>query len=599
MKISARPLSALGAALLLAGCNSDIRPGAAGAPIADANLLFSGSRLASLDSGRPGSLGTPTSVTGLTAGDTLVSIDRRPQNGFLYALGYNAMAGSLQLYVLHPETLAAVPVGSTGGFIAADGATAVSIGNASSGTRFEMDFNPGVDRLRVVSSLGENFRINPNTGAFVDGDLGGSAGSVAGVNMDGALNVTGMGVGGQGTAYTNSRPSTLTTTQYTVDSSGTALYLQNPPNAGTLGSALALMPAAGTVLGLDIAPDVTSAAANTPVASGSATLAYRPAGTTVEYLASLDLTTGMLSGIQAVGSGGILGLALQRPTAIPVIALGTDGTLMRFTSAAPATATIITVTGLTAGETLVGIDYRPAAGQLVGLGIDAGTDTATLYRLDPQTGAATVIGSAGGIAFVNGGGTAVDLPVAATGYGFNFNPAVDRLRVTTGSGLNFRLNPVTGAAVDGDNGGAAGSVSGLNPDGGTSGATTAAAGAAYTNSVAGTAITTLYTLDAGSGALHLQAPPNAGTQTAPVPVLQGGTPLGFVAPYGFDIEAKVRAGASNAAVGSGQAHAALTVAGVTSLYQIDLVSGVAVMLGPIGSGTTTVAGIALGITHAE
>ena len=45
------------------------------------------------------------------------------------------------------------------------------------------------------------------------------------------------------------------------------------------------------------------------------------------------------------------------------------------------------------------------------------------------------------------------LPDPATvGWGFDFNPAADRIRVVAGS-LNFRVNPNTGAAVDGDNGG--------------------------------------------------------------------------------------------------------------------------------------------------
>lgn len=604
MKTVTLSLGALSAALLLAGCNSDSRTSfRAGPPaptaVANANVLFGGDRLASLDTRVSGSLGTPATISGLNAGDTLVSIDRRPQNGFLYALGYNAMAGTLQLYTVHPETMIATAVGSTGTFVGADGTTPVAIGNNSTNTRFEMDFNPGVDRLRVISSIGENLRINPNTGAFVDGDLGGGAGSVTGLNMDGSLKVGMVVTGAQGTAYTNSRSNTATTTQYSVDGTTNALYLQNPPNAGTLGSALSLSPAAGTVLGFDIAPSVTSGASNTAVTSGSGMVAYRPAGSMNDVLAHLDLVTGMLSGAWSLGNEGVTGLALQQPDAVPVIALGTTGNLMRFTSTAPGTVTSVSVTGLTAGEALVGIDYRPATGQLIGLGVDAITNTGTLYRIDPQLGAATAIGAASSIAFVDGSGNPVDLPAASAGYGFNFNPAVDRIRVTTGSALNFRLNPNTGAAVDGDNGGAAGSVTGVNPDGALNGATTAAAGASYTNSVAGTTITTLYTLDAGSSRLFIQTPPNAGTQVMPVNITLGGTPLLFSAPVGFDLQADVRTATSNAAVTRGKAHAALTVAGVTSLYAIDLVSGQTVSLGLIGDGSVAVASLSVGITHAE
>ncbi len=597
MRISTLPLpAAIAAALLLAGCNSDSRPGM---KAADANLLFSSNRLASLNLDQPGRMGAPAAVTGLNAGDTLVSIDRRPQNGFLYALGYNAAAGSLQLYTLHPETLVATAVGSTGSFVEADGSTVVMIGNGDAATRFEMDFNPAVDRLRVVSSIGENIRINPNTGAFVDGDLGGAAGSVAGLNMDGALNVASMTTGVQGTAYTNSRSNTATTTQYTLDGANSTLYLQNPPNAGTLASPTSVQPATGTVLGFDIAPEVSSGAANTAVTTGSATVAYLPSGSTMEYIARLDLVTGQLRERRSVPSSGITGLALQQPAAIPVAALGSDGNLLRFTSAAPGTVTSVAVSGLNAGETLVGIDYRPATGQLFGLGIDAGADTGTLYRIDPQLGSATAIGSAGGIAFVDAAGDPVDLPAATTGYGFNFNPAVDRIRVTTGSGLNLRLNPNDGSAVDGNLGGAAGSVSGVNPDGAISGATSAAHGAAYTNSVAGTAATTLYILDAGTRSLYIQNPPNAGTQALATAITLNGAALMFEARNGFDIRADVRTAANNDAVTRGKAHAALTVAGSTALYEIDLVSGKAVNLGTIGDGSAVITGLALGMVHAE
>ena len=38
------------------------------------------------------------------------------------------------------------------------------------GTRFGVDFNPTVDRLRIVSDAGENLRVNPDTGALVLAD---------------------------------------------------------------------------------------------------------------------------------------------------------------------------------------------------------------------------------------------------------------------------------------------------------------------------------------------------------------------------------------------------------------------------------------------
>ena len=117
----------------------------------------------------------------------------------------------------------------------------------------------------------------------------------------------------------------------------------------------------------------------------------------------------------------------------------------------------VVVTGLVAGQNLVGIDYRPADGQLYTLGVSA-AGTAQLYTINPTTGAATAVGTTG--SFVAANGTTV-VPIAGTGFGFDFNPVVDRIRVTTSTGQNFRINPITGAFVDGNFGGAAASVPGL------------------------------------------------------------------------------------------------------------------------------------------
>jgi hypothetical protein len=68
-------------------------------------------------------------------------------------------------------------------------------------------------------------------------------------------------------------------------------------------------------------------------------------------------------------------------------------TLVSFNPAAPAVGTSIPVTGLTAGQTLVGIDFRPANGVLYGLGVNSAANTATLYTISVLTGVATVVGS--------------------------------------------------------------------------------------------------------------------------------------------------------------------------------------------------------------
>ena len=175
-------------------------------------------------------------------------------------------------------------------------------------------------------------------------------------------------------------------------------------------------------------------------------------------LYSIDLTTGFATNLGAVGTAtSVTGLAPQlaaSPTGgrTRVITLTQDGSaLERISVDNTAPSGTATLRGITVGEILVGIGIRPATGQLFGLGVNAAADTGTLYLIDPQTGVSTVVGAASSVAFVDAAGAAVDLPPASGaggGYGFDFNPTVDRIRVVAGNGLNFRVNPITGLGVE-------------------------------------------------------------------------------------------------------------------------------------------------------
>ena len=97
--------------------------------------------------------------------------------------------------------------------------------------------------------------------------------------------------------------------------------------------------------------------------------------------------------------------------------------------------------------------------------------------------------------------------LAGTNFGFDFNPTVDRIRVTSDAEQNLRLNPDDGAVtgVDANLAYAAG-----DPGAGT---TPNVAGSAYTNSFAGAGSTTLFDIDNARHALVIQNPPNDGTLT--------------------------------------------------------------------------------------
>ncbi|HYD02452.1 MAG TPA: DUF4394 domain-containing protein [Phycisphaerales bacterium] len=241
--------------------------------------------------------------------------------------------------------------------------------------------------------------------------------------------------------------------------------------------------------------------------------------------------------------------AVAPSTASADIAYGVtlEQTLIRFDTSSP---TVIqmgaAITGLAQNEVIRGIDFRPATGQLYALGSQS-----NLYIINVATGAATQVG--GPLSTVLNGSS----------FGFDFNPTVDRIRVTSDANQNLRLNPITGAiaAVDGSLQFAAADVNaGQDPNG---------VHAAYTNSFAGATATTLYIIDTGLDILATQSPPNNGTLNT-----VGGLGVDVQDMGGFDIGQNNVAFAAIRPVGSAR----------TFLYTINLATGAATQVDEIGGG---------------
>ncbi len=207
----------------------------------------------------------------------------------------------------------------------------------------------------------------------------------------------------------------------------------------------------------------------------------------------------------------------------------------------------VAVTGLQAGEVLIGIDYRPADGNLYGVG-----SSGRIYTLNPGTGVATLKST------LTADATDLTVPftaLAGTEFGVDFNPTADRLRVVGNAGQSLRINVDTGATItDGSiNGGAA---------------NTAVNAAAYTNSFAGTSSTTLFVIDAANATLYTQNPPNNGTLASPVTLGVAASAVG-----GFDIDARNNKG-----------YAVMTVGGARNLYTVNVgaTAGAATLVAALG-----------------
>jgi hypothetical protein len=229
-----------------------------------------------------------------------------------------------------------------------------------------------------------------------------------------------------------------------------------------------------------------------------------------------------------------------------IFGLDAGGSLVTFGSQNPDDTRRVSISGLQAGETLVGLDFRPADGRLYAVG-----SSSRIYMVDTLSAAATVAG------------TAPFSPALAGGsFGFDFNPTVDRIRVHGSAGQNLRVHPVTGvvAAVDT-------ALTYVAGDGG-AGATPRIVGTAYTNSVNGATTTVLFGIDSNRDVLVLVGAPNGGRMTT-----VGALGVNTSDDVGFDI-----AGPD----ATREAYVTLTEGNRSRLYTINLATGATTEIGRVG-----------------
>lgn len=159
---------------------------------------------------------------------------------------------------------------------------------------------------------------------------------------------------------------------------------------------------------------------------------FRPAGTLSTKVTRVNTVT---TQVHILGeSTALLDAAVVAPTSgTAIIGLTSTGELVRFfADTSGEILATVSVSGLTVGETLLGIDYRPANNALYGLG-----DAGRLYVINASTGSAVAVSST---------------PVTLTGARFcmDFDPRSDELRVLSDTGQNLRIDPDTGSLIAAD-----------------------------------------------------------------------------------------------------------------------------------------------------
>ena len=234
----------------------------------------SGNTLVTVDAASPTTVRSTVAITGLAPGTTIAGIDYRPAAPrVLYAISNVG-----QVYAINTRTGVATAVGTP---------PLPTI----SGVGF--DFNPTVDRIRVVTQVGQDVRVNPDTGALAATD-GSLAYAATDANAGAIPTVAGV-------AYTNPFAAATTTTLYGLDTRGglapTRLVTQGnasgtvSPNSGqlfTVGST------AVTSLG-NVGFDIGT--------TGAALATFTDPVTRITSLYSVNLTTGAATLLGALPGG--------------------------------------------------------------------------------------------------------------------------------------------------------------------------------------------------------------------------------------------------------------------------------------------------------
>ena len=232
-----------------------------------------------------------------------------------------------------------------------------------------------------------------------------------------------------------------------------------------------------------------------------------------------------------------------------LLGLVSGNRLIRFNAASPHLIDMtLNVTGLSANQTIVGIDWRASNGMVYAV-VDGPTQDA-LYTLNPATGVASFAAN-------------LSIPLSGTRFGVDFNALQDRLWIVSDTGSNYEVNPNTGTVTVATSVTPAGSqISGL----------------AFIPSRLGAASApVLYTIDPLADVLNRQDPVGGGVQT-----LVGSLSIDVSAVLGFDVAPE-----------NDIAFASLTrtADGKTGLYVIDLTTGTANWIDWIRDGSEGVIGL--------
>ncbi len=277
------------------------------APLLYANV---GGQFVAFRADAPGTYTRTFSAVGISA--ELRAMDFRLTTGELFALFSDGSSGGSDFYVMRR-------INPTTGYVSALGTTSPT--GVPAGSRLGMAFDPYLNEIRIVTSAGGHFPLNPETGGslgfnaalqYVAGDSGAAIAPVI-----------------EHIAFKNAVSNPTDSTLYGIDTSRNVLVRIGPADIGGSSTSSNLTTISSTSLGInpenaggfviDPGTDVGYFATNATVSS-----------VFVPRLYSINLVTGTATFIGEIGSGSgsrlVRGLALA-PEVNPCLDIDGDGVL--------------------------------------------------------------------------------------------------------------------------------------------------------------------------------------------------------------------------------------------------------------------------------
>lgn len=470
--------------VVLAGCfsDNDVTP----ANI-DSYVLTTSNALVGVDSST-GRTGMTFAITGLQASENLFDIDFRNSDGRMWAL---STLGNL--YTINLETGAATLQSTLKNSLDPTMNTFVLNPNET----YSIDFNPTVDRLRIIGTDDMSYATNVENGL---------------TDTSGALNISGAPAGGVvvDAAYTDTFSTTIGrgTTLFSIDAQNGALYTQNVGTGALTQVASLGVTGLQDIQGYDIDPETQQGLA-----------VFRVNGQPALYRVSTTAAATLVNGLNLGGQAavGFTTVTTANPT---VVGLNSANQVFTFRATAPETiSTPIAPINLEPGESLIAIDYSTVANRFFLIGRINGTSS-SLYSM-PAAGVATAPVLTLIAPLTPNVGTIE--PIATdVAYSIDINPTNGGLRLVGSDDSNAAVNVTTAVVTRGDP-----AVNGtLNPT------SVDLAAHAYTNSVSGATATELRAVDTVSGNIAQQ---NFMAANANVTILPIDLGVNVIRPAAFDI----------------------------------------------------------------